>query len=109
VAKENAHELNGDGLIILNGADVGAVYYWLSIRRKPGRIIAEGLISGPEPVPALDRRSVPAHETERGCRPSTPGRRLAAIRNAHRLSGFEPPTDRRDADLLRNHAGLGLL
>jgi site-specific recombinase XerC len=34
-----------------------------------------------------------AHEANRGCRPSTLGRRLAAIRNAHRLSGVEPPTD----------------
>ena len=34
-----------------------------------------------------------AHEANRGCRPSTLGRRLAAIRNAHRLNGIEPPTD----------------
>ena len=34
-----------------------------------------------------------AHEADRGCRPSTLGRRLAAIRNIHRLSGVEPPTD----------------
>lgn len=26
------------------------MYYWLSIRSKPGRVIAEGLISGPEPM-----------------------------------------------------------
>ena len=44
------HELNGDGSVILDGEDVGTVYYWLSITPKPGRVIAEGLISGPEPV-----------------------------------------------------------
>ena len=49
VAEENAHELNGDGSVILNGEDVGTVYYWLSITPKPGRVVADGLISGPEP------------------------------------------------------------
>jgi hypothetical protein len=50
VAEENAHELNGDGAVILDGEDVGTVYYRLSITPKPGRVIAEGLISGPEPL-----------------------------------------------------------
>ena len=50
MAEENAHELNGDGSIILDGEDVGAVYYWLSVKPKAGRIIGEGLISGPEPL-----------------------------------------------------------
>lgn len=34
-----------------------------------------------------------AYEANRGSRPSTLGRRLAAIRDAHRSSGIEPPTD----------------
>jgi hypothetical protein len=50
LAEENAHELNGDGSVILNGQEVGTVYYWLSIKPKPGRVIAEGMISGPEPM-----------------------------------------------------------
>jgi site-specific recombinase XerD len=34
-----------------------------------------------------------AFEANRGISPSTLGRRLAAIRHAHRLAGLEPPTD----------------
>jgi len=34
-----------------------------------------------------------ASEADRGTRPSTISRRLAAIRYAHKLAGFEPPTD----------------
>jgi hypothetical protein len=50
VAEQNAHELNGDGTVIMDGEKVGTVYYWLSITPKTGRVIAEGLISGPEPL-----------------------------------------------------------
>jgi Phage integrase, N-terminal SAM-like domain len=34
-----------------------------------------------------------AHEAERGVRPSTIGRRVAAIRYAHKLAGLPLPTD----------------
>src|SRR5829696_676539 len=34
-----------------------------------------------------------AHDTEPGTRPSTLGRRIAAIRYAHKLGGHPPPTD----------------
>ena len=50
MAEQNAHQLNGDGSVILDGEEVGTVFYWLSVRPRPGRVIAEGLISGPEPV-----------------------------------------------------------
>jgi hypothetical protein len=50
MVEENPHELNGNGSIIMDGKNVGTVFYWLSITPKPGRVIAEGLISGPEPL-----------------------------------------------------------
>jgi hypothetical protein len=41
-------ELTGDGMIILNGASIGTVYYWLTVVAEPGAVIAEGSISGSE-------------------------------------------------------------
>jgi site-specific recombinase XerD len=39
-----------------------------------------------------------AHEAERGVRPSTIARRVAAIRYAHKLAGLPLPTDDERAD-----------
>lgn len=41
MVEENPHELNGNGTIIMDGENVGTVFYWLSISPKPGRVIAE--------------------------------------------------------------------
>src|SRR6476620_653083 len=46
------------------------------------------LPAAPEPVAAFL-----AHEAERRIRPSTIGRRVAAIRYAHKLAGLPLPTD----------------
>jgi hypothetical protein len=43
-------ELTGDGMIILDGESVATVYYWLTVVSEPGRIIAEGSITGSEDV-----------------------------------------------------------
>jgi len=50
---------------------------------------------GVSALPAMAKTVVAflACEVERGIRPSTIGRRVAAIRYAHRLAGHEVPTD----------------
>jgi hypothetical protein len=41
-------ELSGDGTVVVGGAELGDVYYFLSIVPEPEPILAQGLISGPE-------------------------------------------------------------
>jgi site-specific recombinase XerD len=53
---------------------------------------AERLISALPAVPEALCAFL-AFEADRGIKPSTLGRRVAAIRHAHRLAGLEPPTD----------------
>jgi hypothetical protein len=43
-------ELHGDGMIIIDGHDVAMVPYSLTLAPRSGRLIAEGSISGPEPL-----------------------------------------------------------
>jgi|KBSMisStaDraftv2_1062788.scaffolds.fasta_scaffold5687982_1 hypothetical protein len=43
-------ELNGEGVIMIDGREIGEVYYSLTIVPEPGPLIAEGSISGPEPL-----------------------------------------------------------
>ena len=43
-------EIHGDGMIIIEGRDVALVPYSLILASEPGRLIAEGSISGPEPL-----------------------------------------------------------
>ena len=50
-------ELTGDGMIILNGASIGTVYYWLTVVAEPGAVIAEGSISGSEDLMKRIKRS----------------------------------------------------
>jgi hypothetical protein len=48
VAEQNAHELNGDGSVIMDSEKVGSVFYGRSIGQAGS--ITEGLISGPDPL-----------------------------------------------------------
>jgi hypothetical protein len=48
IHEENADELSGSGMVIIDGENVEAVYYWLTVAPEPGRLIAEGSISGSE-------------------------------------------------------------
>lgn len=41
-------ELSGNGTIIIDGEEAGAVYYWLTIVPIAGFVVAEGSIIGPE-------------------------------------------------------------
>jgi hypothetical protein len=41
-------ELSGDGTIIFDCGEAGAVYYWLTIVPVAGPVVAEGSITGPE-------------------------------------------------------------
>jgi hypothetical protein len=50
-------ELNGDGMIIIDGRDVALVPYSLTLSPEPGRLIAEGSICGPEPLLRLVKRA----------------------------------------------------
>lgn len=43
-------ELNGDGMIIIDGRDVALVPYSLTLAPGTGPLIAEGSICGPEPL-----------------------------------------------------------
>ncbi|WP_407174805.1 hypothetical protein [Bradyrhizobium sp. STM 3562] len=43
-------ELSGDGMIIIDGRDVALVPYSLTLSPEAGPLIAEGSISGPEPL-----------------------------------------------------------
>jgi hypothetical protein len=43
-------ELSGDGMIIIDGRHVALVPYSLTLAPEGGRVIAEGSISGPEPL-----------------------------------------------------------
>ncbi len=43
-------ELNGDGMLIIDGRDVALVPYTLTIAPEAGPLIAEGSIRGPEPL-----------------------------------------------------------
>jgi hypothetical protein len=43
-------ELNGDGMIIIDGRDVARVPYSLTLAPEAGPLIAEGSICGPEPL-----------------------------------------------------------
>lgn len=45
---EICDELAGDGMIIIDGRDVARVPYSLTVATEPGRLVAEGSISGPE-------------------------------------------------------------
>jgi hypothetical protein len=45
---ELADDLSGDGMIIIDGVEAEAVYYWLTVSPKQGPVIAEGSISGSE-------------------------------------------------------------
>jgi hypothetical protein len=45
---EAPDELGGTGIIIIDGENVETVYYWLAVLPKPGRLSAEGPISGSE-------------------------------------------------------------
>jgi len=47
---EISSELRGDGMIIIGGRDVALVPYALTLAGAPGRLVAEGSISGPEPL-----------------------------------------------------------
>jgi hypothetical protein len=46
----NTQELSGDGMIVIDGQNVEAVYYWLTVVPEAGPVIAEGSISGSEGV-----------------------------------------------------------
>jgi hypothetical protein len=39
-------ELSGEGTIIIDGEEAGAVYYWLTIMPVAGPVVAEGSITG---------------------------------------------------------------
>jgi hypothetical protein len=45
---ELADDLSGDGMILINGIETEAVYYWLTVTPNEGPVIAEGSITGPE-------------------------------------------------------------
>jgi hypothetical protein len=47
---EITDELHGDGMIIIDGRDVAMVPYSLTLAPESGPVIAEGSISGPEPL-----------------------------------------------------------
>jgi hypothetical protein len=55
--EEGIDELSGDGMIIIDGEDVGTIYYWLTVMPKAGPMIAEGSISGPEELMRKLRRT----------------------------------------------------
>jgi hypothetical protein len=50
-------ELSGDGMIIIDGRDVALVPYSLTFSADAGPLIAEGSISGPEPLMRKLRRA----------------------------------------------------
>lgn len=64
------------------GADFEMFRGWCARRN------ASALPASPDAVAAFL-----AYEAGRGCRPSSIGRRVAAIRYAHKLAGLAPPTD----------------
>jgi hypothetical protein len=48
--EEIADELSGDGMIVIDGQDVAIVPYSLTLATAASSLIAEGSISGPEPL-----------------------------------------------------------
>lgn len=54
------NDLSGNGTITISGAEVGAVFYWLSILEEAGPVVAEGSISGSEEVSEGKWRQTPA-------------------------------------------------
>ena len=57
IHEENADDLCGNGTIIIDGLVVETVYYWLTVAPTPGRLIAEGSISGSEQLMRKVRRA----------------------------------------------------
>jgi hypothetical protein len=47
---EFTDELSGDGMIIIDGRDVAIVPYSLTLAPETGPFVAEGSITGPEPL-----------------------------------------------------------
>jgi len=46
-----ADVIQGHGTITIDGKGVeDAVFYWLTISKTPGELVAEGSIAGPEPL-----------------------------------------------------------
>jgi hypothetical protein len=45
---ELTDDLSGDGMIIIDGVETEAVYYWLTVSPEQGPVIAEGSITGSE-------------------------------------------------------------
>jgi hypothetical protein len=44
-------DVSGNGTITIDGVRVeGVVFYWLTVAEKPGSLVAEGSIIGPEDV-----------------------------------------------------------
>jgi hypothetical protein len=43
-----ADDLSGDGMILINGIETEAVYYWLTVSPDEGPVIAKGSITGSE-------------------------------------------------------------
>ncbi len=52
-----ANELRGDGMIIIDGQNVAIIPYSLSLAPATSSLIAEGSISGPEPLLRKLKRS----------------------------------------------------
>jgi hypothetical protein len=51
------NDLCGDGVIIIDGAEIETVYYWLTVVAEAGPVIAEGSITGSERVMKLVRKA----------------------------------------------------
>ena len=41
-------DLSGDGMVVIDGVEAEAVYYWLTVVPETGAVFAEGSISGLE-------------------------------------------------------------